>query len=269
MRCLLGALLLVLPGLAGAAPARVVSMNLCTDQLAMLLAAPGQLVSVSYLAADPRASAMAAEAAAYPANRGLAEEVFLLRPDLVLAGSFTTKATVEMLERLGVPVLVAPPAYSLADVRSEITRIGAALGREEAARALLARFDEGLAATPAPVEPRPSAMVVGGNGYASGPASLVGEVVAAAGFANGAASLGLESGGRVSLEELVMHAPDLLVLPEPYPGASRAEEIPRHPALAGTGTARVTLPDRNWVCGTPALLENLAALAAERERIAP
>ena len=29
-------------------------MNLCTDQVAMLLAAPGQLISVSDLAQDPR-----------------------------------------------------------------------------------------------------------------------------------------------------------------------------------------------------------------------
>ncbi|MGA0716208.1 MAG: ABC transporter substrate-binding protein, partial [Gemmobacter sp.] len=32
---------------AAAPPGRVVSINLCTDQLAMMLAAPGQLVSVS------------------------------------------------------------------------------------------------------------------------------------------------------------------------------------------------------------------------------
>ena len=44
---------------AGAAPLRVVSINLCTDQLAMLLAAPGQLVSVTHLARDPEASVMA------------------------------------------------------------------------------------------------------------------------------------------------------------------------------------------------------------------
>ena len=34
------------------APARVVSMNLCTDQVAMMLAAPGQLVSISHVSAS-------------------------------------------------------------------------------------------------------------------------------------------------------------------------------------------------------------------------
>ena len=77
------------------APARVVSMNLCTDQLAMLLAAPGQLISVSHLASDPMASTMVAEAQAYPVNRGGAEQILLMEPDLVLAGSYTSLASVE------------------------------------------------------------------------------------------------------------------------------------------------------------------------------
>lgn len=42
-------------------------MNLCADQLAILLAGPGQLRSVSFLAADPRASAMAEAAREMPA----------------------------------------------------------------------------------------------------------------------------------------------------------------------------------------------------------
>jgi iron complex transport system substrate-binding protein len=35
------------------APGRVVSMNLCTDQLALMLAREGQLISVSDIARDP------------------------------------------------------------------------------------------------------------------------------------------------------------------------------------------------------------------------
>ena len=41
------------PARADTAPARVASLNLCTDQLAMLIAAPGQLVSISWLARGP------------------------------------------------------------------------------------------------------------------------------------------------------------------------------------------------------------------------
>ena len=130
-------------GPAAARPTRVVSMNLCTDQLAMALAAPGQLVSVSHVARDPRASAMVEEAMRYPVNRGRAEEVYLLHPDLVLAGSFGGPA-VAMLHRLGVPVVEVAPPTSLAEARDAIAQVGAALGREEAAAAAIARQLLGL-----------------------------------------------------------------------------------------------------------------------------
>lgn len=251
---------------APAAPGRVVSMNLCTDQLALLLAAPGQLVSVSHLAADPQSSPMAEAASHLPVNHGMAEEVYLLEPDLVLAGSFTAGAAVDLLRRLGVPVLVVPPAASIGNARAQITEVGAALGRTAQAEALLDAID---VFGPPPEGPRPTAAIVGANGYASGPESLTGEILAAAGFDNVLGPMGLAGGGRLSLEDLVMSAPDLLVLPEPWPGWSQGEEMLRHPALAGIGAKRVVLPDRNWVCGTPAMIENLDRLRAVRAEMVP
>ena len=41
------------------------------------------------------------------------------------------------------------------------------------------------------------------------------------------------SGGRVGLEALLRHPPDLLVLPESDAGASLATEMLRHPAVHG------------------------------------
>ena len=82
------------------APARVVSINLCTNQLVLMQAALGRLVWVSRLAQGSRSSAMARQAAALPANSSLAEDVFLYRSDLVLAGTFTGRATVSMLRHL-------------------------------------------------------------------------------------------------------------------------------------------------------------------------
>lgn len=151
LRALPGALRRALPGAllalflavpaAAAPPERVVSVNLCTDQLAMLLAAPGQLISVSHLARDPRSSAMAAEAAAFPTNAGRAEDVYLLAPDLVLAGSFTTPASVALLRRLGLRVETFPHATSLADVGAQLRQMGTLLGREAEAEALATRLD--------------------------------------------------------------------------------------------------------------------------------
>ena len=76
---------------------------------------------------------MAEEAKAYRINHGLAEEVWLMQPDLVIAGSFSARATVDMLRRLGVPVVVMQPAYGLGDIPDRLRQMGVALGREEAA----------------------------------------------------------------------------------------------------------------------------------------
>ena len=64
-------------------PLRVVSINVCTDQLAMLLAKPQQLLSVSYMASDPESAVLHEMAQNYHPNHGLAEEIFLMKPDLI------------------------------------------------------------------------------------------------------------------------------------------------------------------------------------------
>jgi hypothetical protein len=56
------------------------------------------------------------EAAAYPINFGGAEEIFLLQPDLVLAGVWSDPTTVAMLRSLGIEVAQIDVANSLADV---------------------------------------------------------------------------------------------------------------------------------------------------------
>src|SRR5262249_10027333 len=75
---------------AQAAPQRIVSMNLCTDQLALMLVDRSRIVSISFLGADPAESPLAAMAKGVPINHGLAEEVIAQKPDLVLTGRYTT-----------------------------------------------------------------------------------------------------------------------------------------------------------------------------------
>lgn len=267
-RWLLAGLLLACLALpvAAQAPRRVVSMNLCTDQLAMQLAAPGQLVSVSYLARDPAASAMVDEAAALPVNHGLAEEIYLLRPDLVLAGSWSTAATVALLRRTGIPVEVFPPETDLAGIRANIARMGRVLGREAQADAMLTAFDADLARLgPAP-EPRPKAALFATGGYTSGSDSLAGQIVTLAGYANIADGLGLTQGGILSMEQLLLARPDLVILGRRYPGQARAQELLDHPALRPLlrDRASATISDPDWVCGTPRILRAAASLRAAR-----
>jgi iron complex transport system substrate-binding protein len=252
---------------ADPAPARVVSMNLCTDQLAMLLAAPGQLVSVSDLASDPLSSSMVAEAAAYPANRGGAEQIFLMHPDLVLAGTYTSLASVSLLRDLGVPVVQLPPVTALDQIPGQIRTVGAAMGREAQAEALVAEFQQGLAALATDLPPRRAALYYP-NGYTVGEGTLADDVLRHAGFDNVGARAGLTGGGTLPLERLVMAAPEMIVTSTKYPGASRSEDILDHPALAELRQAAgIATSDADWVCGTPHILRALARMRAAREAL--
>ncbi len=122
----------------------MVSVNLCVDQLAILVAADGQPLSVPNLASDERGSTLADRTRAFVPNHGYAEEVLLLEPDLVLAGTYTTRATVELLRGLGVRVEELPPASSFADVRANLRRLGELLGQRERAESLVVDLDRRL-----------------------------------------------------------------------------------------------------------------------------
>ncbi len=249
--------------MAGDAPRRVVSVNLCTDQLALMLAAPGQLVSVSRLSHDADSSVMAQTARTLPANGSGAEEVFLLAPDLVLAGTFTAPATVTLLRSLGLDVVQFTPAQSLADIPDRIAQMGALLGREDAAADLIARFHGDLAAlAAAPGAARPRAALYYVNAYTSGDKTLAGDILRAAGFANVASEAGLTAGGTLPLERLVMLAPDVIIQGRDYPGDARAEATLDHPALHALAGTRIAgrITDRDWICGTPHVLRAIRSL---------
>lgn len=262
---------LVFSGAAALAdmPRRVVSLNLCTDQLAMLLAAPGQLISVSYIARDPRASAMTKEAAQYPINHGGAEEIYLLKPDLVLAGAYTARATVNMLRRLDIPVRIMRPALTLDAVADRITEMGEALGRQDAANALRSSFEAELAELRSVDGPRLRAAIYNANGWTPGENSLPGQILNAAGFTNVATDEGFAYGGEMPLELLVMAQPDLIVSAPTYDGHSRAEDILAHPALrALSGTAAgENVADNTWLCGTPHVLDAVRRLSKARRAL--
>lgn len=267
---ILAAILGVVASSANAAPARVVSINVCTDQLAMMLEAPGQLVAVSHLARDPAYSALSEQAQDYPVTHGLAEEIFLMQPDLVLAGSFSTRATVEMLRRLGLPVIEFPMATSFEGIRKNIRQMGRALGREAEAEAMIDEFDANLdAARREKGANPPRAALHYANSYTSGIGTLVDEIVSTAGLANIAAERGVAGYARLPLEVLITAEPDLVIGPQSYATPALAQANAEHPAYrALAGRVRQSLvADATTVCGGPFTIEAVKKLATARDQL--
>lgn len=250
-------------------PARIVSLNLCTDELVLRLAEPARIASVTWLSQDPRNANMAERARAVPANHGLVEQVLSYQPDLVVAGAFSTRATVGLLKRVGAPVREFGMPRSLAEMRAQIREMAALLGESARGEALIADVDARLATLAArrPSRP-PRAVVLRPNGFIVGRGSLVDEILTLAGLANIAAELGIESYGQIALEAVVLGKADILILNDTPDGPpSLAHEVLHHPVLTRLGERirLVPLPSRLWTCAGPAVVDAIELLARAAE----
>ncbi len=245
-------------------PGKVVSMNLCTDQLAMLVAKSGQLYSVSHFAKQPEVSVLAKKAQRYVTNHGQAEEIFLLQPDLVIAGSYSTRATVSLLRRLGFPVEVFKPAESFEGIRRNIKRMGRILGRLEQAERLVKTFDKTIDNVSSSAQSGRLAALYYKNSYTSGAGTLASDVVEHAGLTNLGSKLGFQGTTKLPLELLIMSRPDLTIGRKSHvKKPSLASELFVHPALLAIsdGIGHAVMADKYWICGSPFTAEAVKRLA--------
>lgn len=267
MHRLILAVLLLCTGMAEAAPRRIVSMNLCADELVLRLADLDQVVSVTWLARDPKGSNVATLAMQVERNRGLAEEVMAARADLVIAGRYTTRTTVFLLQQMGQPVLELDVPETFDAVRDQIRLVAAAVGHPERGEAMIAEMEARLAAIGEGAGAPPRAVVLRPNGYTVGAGSLVDTLITRAGFANLAADPGLAAYRQMPLEVLVQARPDFVILDsEPYPEPALAYEVLQHPVLARLPNRPrvIGLPSRLWTCAGPAIVEAVEIMAQAR-----
>ena len=271
---MLGWLLLsIAPGsraYADTQPRRIVSLNLCTDQIVLELVPPKRIAALSWLAADRNVSAIAGEVKGIRLIAGGAEEVLALDPDLVLASPYAATPTVDLLRRLGRRVEMVPFATDFEMIRSTVRQI--ALAVEETARGeeVIARFDRALEVARSKAAQHPEALVYQVNGLVSGTGSLADAALKAAGLTNQMARRGTTAGTRLALESIVVMPPDLVVLAQ---GMHTYRTVVsgnlRHPALARimAKTAGMELPMPLWLCGTPRISDAVGMLAAARDRL--
>jgi iron complex transport system substrate-binding protein len=245
---------------ADAPPRRIVSFNLCADQLAVALADPAQIAGLTALARDPELSAVAAQARAFPTADQRSEAALALQPDLVLVGPHDRSAMRRTLALVGAPVHEVALVTDLDGARRQVRALAALFGHAPRGEALVAAIDVAERDLAAAAGGRTqTALLVERGGYVAGPASLAGAVLRAAGLVPPADAPG-GLGGFVSLERLLVLKPDLLVLYEPAERvADQGMVLLTHPALAALypPARRRLLPRRFALCGGPALVAAL------------
>lgn len=237
----------------------------------LALAAPGQLVGVSDIAHDPRISPRWREARALPPVRKRAEEILALRPDLLIIDDFITPSLRKTLRLAGIPTLELTEAGSVEATLEHIDRIGAALGRPDAARALAMLLRDGTARHASAVGPSsPIAAIYQANGMTLGRGTNADGLLRIAGWRNLAAERGLSLFVPLAMEELVVATPDLLILDgETSDRPSLAEQMMTHRAArrAFAGARTLVMPHSLWLCGGPQNIEALRRLAVAREAL--
>jgi iron complex transport system substrate-binding protein len=262
-------LALAAPGASGK-PQRIVSTNVCADQLALALVDRARILSVSRMAIEPEISNLAQEARGIRINNARAEEIVELKPDLILGDIYTGKGANRLAATIGVPVHIVGIASSLDDVRKVIRDVAAALGEPERGEQLVAAMNAKIT-KPQTLNTEPiTALVYEPNGLTAGAGTLTNDILAAAGLTNLAPKLTGQAYATVALETVVAAAPQLLILDDSYGAtASRAQSILRHPAFRALEgkTALYKIPSRLWLCPGPWVGEAVERLSAERARL--
>ncbi|MBL8590622.1 MAG: ABC transporter substrate-binding protein [Methylobacteriaceae bacterium] len=265
-RCALVALFAALAGFAEAAPRRVVSANLCADQLLLALAEPAQIVSLSALAADPTLSPVADQARAYPLNRGVAEELVRLDADLVLIGAHDAPFTRALLAEKKLPIYALPPWRSLAEGRAQIRDLAERLGQTARGEALISEIDAALARARGAAGRPATFLTLHRRGYVPGARTVTTEIAEAAGLRDVSADLGLAAGGFAPLERVIAARPDFLLVSDlDAEAADQGKALLWHPALAALypPERRLVSADPLTLCAGPATPRAIDALAAE------
>jgi iron complex transport system substrate-binding protein len=251
---------------------RIASINLCTDQLLVTLADPGQVLGLSPYSRDPARSWDAAKAAQFPKLSGEAEDVLILKPDAVVAGRFTKRATREFLKEKGLRVVEFDAARSLDDVKKQIRQMGDLVQHPDRAASEIKRLDAAIAHAREVASRKPyRVLALSRRGWVSGGDSLMSSLLATVGLNNAAADLGYKLGGFASLEVIVSLQPNFLLVSNSGDFAEdEGTAFMLHPALERfyPASKRLVIPEKLTVCGGPMLTEALDRLASELERVA-
>lgn len=250
---------------SGDKPIRIVSLDYCADQYVLKLSDREQILAISPDAVKDY-SYMREAAIGVPTVRPVAEDVLILRPDLVVRSYGGGPNASAFFERAGVPVLQVGWASNvdseeMGSIPSLIQHMADGLGQPTRGQELVKEFRERLSA----IEARSggnTALYMTPAGVTTGPGSLVHEMLVAAGLENFQESPGWRS---LPLERLAYEQPDLVAAAffETLTNHPDAWSASKHPVARAQLEGPDMIPLRGaWTaCGGWFILDAIEALA--------
>ena len=244
----------------------MLSLDQCADQYVLALAPRDEIVGLSKRALNED-SYERDRAPGLPERRATLESALGARPTVAVVYWTEEARLPEALRQRGVKVVQIDEANDFPGIRANIRKMAAALDEPPAGEALVARMDAELRQSRA-AWGGARALYLTSYGFTSGPNTLVGAAMAAAGLTSAATAPGYSP---VSLESLVLDPPSALVL-----GFFRDLAAGRQRwTIAGNGylkalvaqRAIASLPGR--VLGCPSWSAATGSLTLAQARLAP
>ena len=246
---------------APATPQRIVSINLCADQLVLALADRGQIAGLTKNATDAAMSGEAAKARGIPLLSHSAEQILAIEPDLIVGMPASRSAALAVLPRPDYPLLDLDTANTLGEIYTSIRQTAVAVGHPERGDTLVARMEGELAGLPEPGRGRVAAYYQR-RGYMTGTGTLIDDLMTRLGLVNLAGKLGKPPLSQLSLEEMAAAQPDFLIVESATDRVTdQGSEMLHHPALKDI--PRISIPQAWTVCGSPAYTEAARSMAAQ------
>ncbi len=253
------------PAKAPAVPQRIVSINLCADQLVLALADRSQISGLTHNATDTEMSGEAAKAHGLPLLSNSAEQILAIEPDLIVGMPASRSAALRALPEQSYPLLDLDTANTLDEIYTSIRQTAVAVGHPELGTALIARMQSELAGLPKPGKGRVAAYYQR-RGYMTGTGTLIDELMARVGLVNLAGKLGKPPLSQLSLEEMVAAQPDYLIVESATDKVTdQGSEMLHHPALKDI--PRISVPQAWTVCGSPAYTQAARSMARQIARV--
>lgn len=271
-------------------PQRIVSINLCTDELLMRLVPPERVVALTKHSANSEISTVAVSAKPIKKIQGNVEEVVACKADLLVGGRFSNKETLRFFQYTDVPVLVLDVPKNFDAIYDNIRKLARAVDEDEKGEAIIQDMQEELAelkregdrylfsrrnqsSSETAVSEKKThihfnAIFFQSGNLVPGAETFENAIMEAAGLENVAVTLGIQDYGNLPLEKLIQAKPDILILASDQTQNKTVRgEVLMHPAIqkALPNIKTVTIPSSLLNCGSPASVEAVRILVKETQ----
>jgi iron complex transport system substrate-binding protein len=196
-----------------AAPQRIISQTLATDELLLYLVAKERIIAVSELARDKRYSNIAHHTDLPPAIPSNPELILTLKPDLILVANYSRAETVDLLRKSGAVVFQFKQFSQLDDIENNIRLLGGLLAVENEAEHLIIAMKQRLTLIQQkrPYYSEPLRVLIRDQSYVLGAGTMLDELLTQLGAINIAKSKGINGYQRLNEEQLLLWQPDVLI----------------------------------------------------------